>query len=276
VEDNVDPERMQALLDVIDVNETMFNVVTKSGATSETMAQYLIIMDILKAKFGENAKDHIIATTSSAKGNLIKIAKQEGLKTFYIPDGVGGRFSELCPVGLLPASVLGTVSSVEIGTSLLEIITDKTVTIEEGQLVAQEDLGKEMDIVIVSTYNDIQVTYAAMANVYTMIIDNKAELDQWQVVASENAIEAGICIEQQKGLAYNGYFLLNLYVFHSVSLFLSFNSFVNIIDFGFKLIELADFITGHRSFLGLCGVQQCVHLIYKIISLLFKTLNVLR
>lgn len=107
VEDNVDPERMQALLDVVDVNETMFNVVTKSGATSETMAQYLIIMDILKAKFGANAKDHIIATTSSAKGNLIKIAKQEGLKTFYIPDGVGGRFSELCPVGLLPASVLG-------------------------------------------------------------------------------------------------------------------------------------------------------------------------
>ena len=107
VEDNVDPERMQALLDVIDVNETMFNVVTKSGATSETMAQYLIIMDILKAKFGDKAKEHIIATTSSAKGNLIKIAKEEGLKTFYIPDGVGGRFSELCPVGLLPASVLG-------------------------------------------------------------------------------------------------------------------------------------------------------------------------
>ncbi len=107
VEDNVDPERMQALLDVIDINETMFNVVTKSGATSETMAQYLIIMDILKEKFGDKAKDHIIATTSSAKGNLIKIAKEEGLKTFYIPDGVGGRFSELCPVGLLPASVLG-------------------------------------------------------------------------------------------------------------------------------------------------------------------------
>ena len=107
VEDNVDPERMSALLDVIDVESTMFNVVTKSGATSETMAQYLIIMDILKAKFGENAKNHIIATTSSEKGNLIKIAKKEGLKTFYIPDGVGGRFSELCPVGLLPACVLG-------------------------------------------------------------------------------------------------------------------------------------------------------------------------
>ena len=107
VEDNVDPERMCALLDVIDLDKTMFNVVTKSGATSETMSQYLIIMDILKKKYGEKAKEHMIATTSAHKGNLIKIAEQEGLKTFYIPDGVGGRFSELCPVGLLPAAVVG-------------------------------------------------------------------------------------------------------------------------------------------------------------------------
>lgn len=107
VEDNVDPERMTALLDVLDLDKTMFNVVTKSGATSETMAQYLIIMDLLKKKYGDKAKDHMIATTSANKGNLIKIAKQEGLKTFYIPDGVGGRFSELCPVGLLPAAVVG-------------------------------------------------------------------------------------------------------------------------------------------------------------------------
>lgn len=107
VEDNVDPERMAALLSVLDLDKTVFNVITKSGATSETMAQYLIIMDILKAKYGDKAKEHMIATTSETKGNLIKIAKQEGLKTFYIPDGVGGRFSELCPVGLLPAAVLG-------------------------------------------------------------------------------------------------------------------------------------------------------------------------
>ena len=107
VEDNVDPERMAALLDVIDVKKTMFNVITKSGSTSETMSQYLIINDILKKELGAEAKDHMIATTSETKGNLIKIAKKDGLKTFFIPDGVGGRFSELCPVGLLPAAVLG-------------------------------------------------------------------------------------------------------------------------------------------------------------------------
>ncbi len=106
-EDNVDPERMLALLDVIDVKRTMFNVITKSGATSETMSQYLIITDILKKEVGEGWQKHIIATTSEKKGNLIKLAKKEGFKTFYIPDSVGGRFSELCPVGLLPAAVLG-------------------------------------------------------------------------------------------------------------------------------------------------------------------------
>ena len=107
VEDNVDPERMASLLDVIDVEKTMFNVITKSGATSETMAQFLIIYDLLKSKLGDKANQHIIATTDQNKGNLIKIAKQEGFPTFYIPDGVGGRFSEFCPVGLLPAAVLG-------------------------------------------------------------------------------------------------------------------------------------------------------------------------
>lgn len=107
VEDNVDPERMAALFDVIDVKETMFNVVTKSGATSETMAQYLIIANALKEKLGADISGHIIATTDEKKGNLIKIAKAENFKTFFIPDGVGGRFSQLCPVGLLPAAVIG-------------------------------------------------------------------------------------------------------------------------------------------------------------------------
>ena len=107
VEDNVDPERMLALLDVIEPEKTLFNVITKSGATSETMSQYLIISDLLKKKIGAKWNEHIVATTSSAKGNLIKLAKENNFKTFFIPDSVGGRFSELCPVGLLPAAIMG-------------------------------------------------------------------------------------------------------------------------------------------------------------------------
>lgn len=107
VEDNIDPERMAALLQTVDLKSTCFNVITKSGSTSETMTQYLIIKNMLDKALGEDAKSHIITTTSKNSGNLIKISDKEGYKTFYIPDGVGGRFSELCPVGLFPAAVLG-------------------------------------------------------------------------------------------------------------------------------------------------------------------------
>ena len=108
VEDNVDPERMAALFDVIDLEKTCFNVITKSGSTSETMSQLMILFDALKQKLGvDYLPKHVIATTDRSKGYLVKIAKQYKLKTFVIPDGVGGRFSEMCPVGLLPAAVCG-------------------------------------------------------------------------------------------------------------------------------------------------------------------------
>lgn len=107
VEDNIDPERMASLLDVIDIKATCFCVITKSGATAETMSQYLIISDLLKRTVGDGWQKQIVAVTDVEKGNLIKIAKEEGFDTFYIPSTVGGRFSQLCPVGLLPAAVCG-------------------------------------------------------------------------------------------------------------------------------------------------------------------------
>ena len=106
VEDNVDPVRMNSLLDVIDLEHTCFNVISKSGKTSETMAQLLIVSDLLQ-KAGLPLNEHIIATTDKSEGLLIKIAKQHDLPTFFIPDGVGGRFTELTPVGLLAAAVCG-------------------------------------------------------------------------------------------------------------------------------------------------------------------------
>ena len=105
--DNVDPESMAALFDIIEPDKTVFNVITKSGGTSETMSQLLIVSDILHSVYGADISSHLVAVTDKEKGNLIKIAKLENLKTFYVPDGVGGRFSELCPVGLLAAAVCG-------------------------------------------------------------------------------------------------------------------------------------------------------------------------
>ena len=107
IEDNIDPERMASLLDVVDPATTVFNVISKSGETAETASQFLIVRDLLQRALGDAFKDHIVATTSQTTGSLIGTAQREGYHTFYIPDGVGGRFCELCPVGLLPAAICG-------------------------------------------------------------------------------------------------------------------------------------------------------------------------
>ncbi|MBO4847707.1 MAG: glucose-6-phosphate isomerase [Clostridia bacterium] len=126
VEDNIDPERMAALFDVIDPETTVFNVITKSGSTSETMAQLLTVMRTLLDLYGEEKlKDRLIATTDREKGNLIGIARKYGLTTFYVPEGVGGRFSELCPVGLLPAAVCGVdIEEMLNGAALMDELCD--------------------------------------------------------------------------------------------------------------------------------------------------------
>lgn len=106
VVDNVDPDSLNALFDVIDVKKTAFNVITKSGNTVETMSQFMVAMDKLTA-LGEDLSEHIFLTTDKEKGILRKVANEYGFKTFIVPDGVGGRFSVLSPVGLLPAAVVG-------------------------------------------------------------------------------------------------------------------------------------------------------------------------
>lgn len=105
--DNVDPVRFANLLAMLDLRETLFNVITKSGNTSETMAQYLIIRAKLQELCGPDYAKHIVVTTDGAAGNLLPLARQEGYQRFVIPAGIGGRFSELTPVGLLPAAVCG-------------------------------------------------------------------------------------------------------------------------------------------------------------------------
>jgi len=106
--DNVDPVIIDKLNDVIDLKKTVFNVITKSGSTAETMSQFLLFRDKLIRKLGRNKyASHIIATTDIRKGVLRKIADEEGYKTFIVPDGVGGRFSVMSAVGLLSAAVTG-------------------------------------------------------------------------------------------------------------------------------------------------------------------------
>lgn len=107
-EDNVDPARIANLLEMLDPKRTLFNVITKSGGTAETLAALLTVHDLLVRKVGaKNLKKHIVATTDPNKGNLRKIADRLELPSFPVPGGVGGRFSILTAVGLLPAAMAG-------------------------------------------------------------------------------------------------------------------------------------------------------------------------
>ena len=106
--DNIDPVRIGSYLDALDPRETLLNVITKSGDTAETMSEFLVFRKWFTDSLGAKAaRDHIIATTDKKKGALRKIANEEGYANFEVPDGVGGRFSVLTPVGLLPAALLG-------------------------------------------------------------------------------------------------------------------------------------------------------------------------
>ena len=105
--DNIDPDTMTALLDMLDLSKTLVNVITKSGDTAETMSQFLIIKDRLEKELGDNYRYNIVATTDKRTGVLRQIAEQEGYKTFVVPDDVGGRFSVFSAVGLLPLALVG-------------------------------------------------------------------------------------------------------------------------------------------------------------------------
>ncbi|HEY4218545.1 MAG TPA: glucose-6-phosphate isomerase [Gemmatimonadaceae bacterium] len=104
--DNVDPHTIAALLARLPLGRSLFVVTSKSGGTAETMAQYLVVLDRLK-RAGADIKRHIVFVTDPANGALRTIAKQEGIPALDIPPDVGGRFSVLTPVGILPAALIG-------------------------------------------------------------------------------------------------------------------------------------------------------------------------
>ena len=106
--DNPDPEKVAATLETVDLTSTLVNVVTKSGQTAETMANFLVVKQTLEAAVGvEQARRQIVATTDPSEGLLRALAEQEGYRTFPVPPGVDGRMTVLSAVGMLPAALCG-------------------------------------------------------------------------------------------------------------------------------------------------------------------------
>jgi glucose-6-phosphate isomerase len=120
--DNSDPATFEALLGTLDLAETCFATITKSGGTAETMSQHLALRERCIARFGEDGyRDRCVLVTDPAKGALREIAGAERLRALSVPASVGGRFSALSAVGLLPAAAAGLdVGELLAGAAALE------------------------------------------------------------------------------------------------------------------------------------------------------------
>ena len=105
---SISPAYLKGLLDVVGDRDFSVNIISKSGTTTEPAIAFRIFKEKLEKKYGkEEAAKRIYATTDKAKGALKNLATEEGYETFVIPDDVGGRFSVLTAVGLLPIAVSG-------------------------------------------------------------------------------------------------------------------------------------------------------------------------
>ena len=108
VGNNISSSYIQGLIDVIGDRDFSINMISKSGTTTEPAIAFRVFKEILEKKYGkEGAAKRIYATTDRAKGALKHVADEEGYATFVVPDDVGGRFSVLTAVGLLPIAVSG-------------------------------------------------------------------------------------------------------------------------------------------------------------------------
>lgn len=105
--DNVDPDFIHNALESMTPKKTVVVVIAKSGSTAETMGGFLIVREWLMAGVGKKAAGRIIAVTSEGHGDLKVLATKESYATFHIPENVGGRFSVLSAVGLVPAALIG-------------------------------------------------------------------------------------------------------------------------------------------------------------------------
>ena len=105
---SINPNYLNEIIELVKDRDFSVNIISKSGTTTEPALAFRVFKNLLEKKYGKDgAKDRIFATTDKARGTLKELSNTEGYETFVIPDDVGGRFSVLTAVGLLPIAVAG-------------------------------------------------------------------------------------------------------------------------------------------------------------------------
>ena len=141
---NISSRYLNHLLDVIGDRDFSINIISKSGTTTEPAIAFRVLKKKLEEKYKDQAKERIYATTDQAKGALKNLAESEGYESFVVPDDIGGRFSVLTAVGLLPIAVSGA--------SIDDLI-------KGAQKAREEALGEEFD-------HNSALQYAAIRNLF--------------------------------------------------------------------------------------------------------------
>ncbi len=157
VGNNLSSTYIAHLLDVIGDRDFSVNVISKSGTTTEPAVAFRVFKKKLEEKYGEKAAERIYATTDKARGALKNLATEEGYETFVVPDDVGGRYSVLTAVGLLPIAASGAdIAKLMEGAAAMRQICLHTEYEENGaqQYAALRQIlhGKGKKIEILSNY----------------------------------------------------------------------------------------------------------------------------
>lgn len=155
---HLDADYHSSLLAFLENQDFCVNVISKSGTTTEPAIAFRLLLSLLERKYGkQNVKQRVVATTDSKKGALKSLADEYGFPTFVIPDDVGGRFSVLTPVGLLPICCAGfSINSfVEGANAMRESLFSTDPTNIAIQYAASRnhfyDMGKKIEVLV--SYN---------------------------------------------------------------------------------------------------------------------------
>jgi len=134
---NIGEDYLRDLLEILDKKEYALVVISKSGTTTEPAVAFRILKNHLEKKYGKGgAKERIIAITDESRGALKKLAKDEGYQTYVVPDNVGGRYSVLTPVGLLPIAVAGfDIRKLIEGAKSMQELNLQTSSIEQNPIM---------------------------------------------------------------------------------------------------------------------------------------------
>jgi len=166
--ENVDPSTVRGALRRIDPRKVLVNVVSKSGGTAETMAQYLVVRAWLEEALGPAVHSHLVFTTDPARGALRDIATREGIATLEVPPEVGGRFSVLSPVGLLPAAL--------IGVDVLKLVAGARRAVERAEAT---DLLRNVAALYAGLHWAADAQLGARINVLMPYSDRLREFAEW-------------------------------------------------------------------------------------------------